>query len=84
MDKIATEQRFTTEEVTADDIAETVARWTGIPVTKMKQSEKEKLLKLEEELGKRLIGQKEAVTAVADAVRRSRAGLQAHSSARPG
>lgn len=76
LDKIASDQRFTTEQVTADDIAETVARWTGIPVTKMKQSEKEKLLKLEDELGKRLIGQKEAVTAVADAVRRSRAGLQ--------
>ena len=76
LDKISADQRFTTEQVTGDDIAETVARWTGIPVTKMKQSEKEKLLKLEEELGKRLIGQKEAVTAVADAVRRSRAGLQ--------
>ena len=73
---ISEEQRFTKEQVTADDIAETVARWTGIPVAKMKQSEKEKLLKLEDEISQRLIGQHEAVTAVADAVRRSRAGLQ--------
>ena len=64
------------EEVTADDIAEVVSRWTGIPVTRMLQSEKEKLLHLEEELHKRVIGQDEAITAVADAVRRSRAGLQ--------
>ena len=64
------------EEVTADDIAEVVSRWTGIPVTKMMQSEKEKLLHLEDELHKRVIGQDEAITAVADAVRRSRAGLQ--------
>lgn len=64
------------EEVTADDIAEVVSRWTGIPVTKMMQSEREKLLHLEEELHKRVIGQDEAITAVADAVRRSRAGLQ--------
>lgn len=64
------------EEVTAEDIAEVVSRWTGIPVTKMLQSEREKLLHLEEELHKRIIGQEEAITAVADAVRRSRAGLQ--------
>ena len=64
------------EEVTADDIAEVVSRWTGIPVTKMLQSEREKLLHLEDELHKRVIGQDEAITAVSDAVRRSRAGLQ--------
>ena len=64
------------EEVTAEDIAEVVSRWTGIPVTKMLQSEREKLLHLEEELHKRVIGQEETITAVADAVRRSRAGLQ--------
>ena len=64
------------EEVTADDIAEVVSRWTGIPVTKMLQSEREKLLHLEAELHKRVIGQEEAITAVSDAVRRSRAGLQ--------
>ncbi len=64
------------EKVTADDIAEVVARWTGIPVTKMMQSEKSKLLHLEEELHKRVIGQDEAITAVSDAIRRSRAGLQ--------
>ncbi len=64
------------EEVTEDDIAEVVSRWTGIPVTRMMQSEREKLLHLEEELHKRVIGQEEAITAVADAVRRSRAGLQ--------
>ena len=64
------------EEVTADDIAEVVSRWTGIPVTRMMQSEREKLLYLEEELHKRVVGQDEAIKAVADAVRRSRAGLQ--------
>ena len=64
------------EEVTADDIAEVVSRWTGIPVTKMLQSEREKLLYLEEELHHRVIGQEEAITAVSDAVRRSRAGMQ--------
>ncbi len=64
------------EEVTADDIAEVVSRWTGIPVSKMLQSEREKLLHLEEELHKRVIGQDEAIRAVSDAVRRSRAGLQ--------
>lgn len=69
-------QAMVREEVTADDIAEVVSRWTGIPVTRMMQSEREKLLHLEEELHKRVIGQDEAITAVADAVRRSRAGLQ--------
>ena len=64
------------EEVTADDIADVVARWTGIPVTRMMQSEREKLLHLEDELHRRVIGQDEAISAVADAVRRSRAGLQ--------
>ena len=64
------------EEVTADDIAEVVSRWTGIPVSRMLQSEKDKLLHLEEELHKRVIGQDEAIAAVSDAVRRSRAGLQ--------
>lgn len=64
------------EEVTADDIAEVVSKWTGIPVGKMLQSEREKLLHLEEELHKRVIGQQEAIAAVANAVRRSRAGLQ--------
>ena len=64
------------EEVTAEDIADVVSRWTGIPVSKMLQSERDKLLTLEEELHKRVIGQNEAITAVSDAVRRSRAGLQ--------
>ncbi|MDO5981497.1 ATP-dependent chaperone ClpB [Flavivirga spongiicola] len=64
------------EEVTYDDIAEVVAKWTGIPVTKMVQSEREKLLRLENELHKRVVGQEEAIVAVSDAVRRSRAGLQ--------
>ena len=64
------------EEVTADDIAEVVSRWTGIPVARMMQSERDKLLHLEDELHKRVIGQEEAITAVSDAVRRSRAGLQ--------
>ena len=68
--------RLVREEVTEDDIAEVVSRWTGIPVTRMMQSEKEKLLHLEQELHKRVIGQEEGITAVADAVRRSRAGLQ--------
>jgi ATP-dependent Clp protease ATP-binding subunit ClpB len=64
------------EEVTHEDIAEVVAKWTGIPVTKMIQSEREKLLKLEDELHKRVVGQEEAIVAISDAVRRSRAGLQ--------
>lgn len=75
LEEIDQESRFTNEEVTYNDIAEVVARWTGIPVSKMMQSEKQKLLKLEEEIGQRLIGQTEAVTAVADAIRRSRSGL---------
>lgn len=64
------------EEVTNDDIAEVVAKWTGIPVTKMLQSEREKLLRLEQELHKRVVGQEEAIQATSDAIRRSRAGLQ--------
>jgi ATP-dependent Clp protease ATP-binding subunit ClpB len=76
LDKLPDEKRFTNEEVTANDIAEVVGRWTGIPVARMLQSEKEKLLKLEDELHERLIGQDEAVVAVANAVRRSRAGMQ--------
>lgn len=70
------ENRFTNEKVTASDIAQVVSKWTGIPVDKMTQSEKDKLLRLEDEIGSRLIGQHEAVAAVADAIRRSRAGLQ--------
>ena len=69
-------RRFLKEEVTAEDIAEVVAKWTGIPVTKMLESERERLAKLEEELSKRVVGQLEAVKAVSNAVRRSRAGLQ--------
>ena len=69
------EKALIKEEVDADDIADVVSRWTGIPVSKMVQSEKEKLLHLEEELHSRVIGQEEAITAIADAVRRSRAGL---------
>ncbi|MFM8362712.1 MAG: ATP-dependent Clp protease ATP-binding subunit, partial [Haliscomenobacter sp.] len=70
------EDRFTNDKVTPSDIAHVVSRWTGIPVDKMTQSERDKLLHLEAEIGKRLIGQDEAVRAVADAIRRSRAGLQ--------
>jgi ATP-dependent Clp protease ATP-binding subunit ClpB len=76
LDELPDEKRFTNDEVTANDIAEVISRWTGIPVSKMLQSEKDKLLNLEEQLHKRLIGQDEAVKAVADAVRRNRAGLQ--------
>ncbi len=68
--------RFLKEEVTADDIAEIVARWTGIPVSRMLEGERERLAKLDQELAKRVVGQREAVEAVANAVRRSRAGLQ--------
>ena len=68
--------QFLKEEVTADDIAEIVAQWTGVPVTRMLESERERLAKLDQELAKRVIGQTEAVNAVANAVRRSRAGLQ--------
>jgi ATP-dependent Clp protease ATP-binding subunit ClpB len=78
--KLASQQqggaRFLKEEVTAEDIAEIVAKWTGIPVTRMMESEKERLTKLDAELARRVVGQAEAVRAVADAVRRSRAGLQ--------
>jgi ATP-dependent Clp protease ATP-binding subunit ClpB len=69
-------RRFLKEEVTADDIAEVVSRWTGIPVTRMMEGERERLSKLEDELANRVVGQREAVEAVANAVRRSRAGLQ--------
>ena len=69
-------EQMVREEVTAEDIAEVVSRWTGIPVNRMLQSEREKLLHLEDELHKRVVGQQEAITAVSDAVRRSRAGLQ--------
>ena len=68
--------RFLKEEVSADDIAEIVAKWTGIPVTRMMESEKQRLTKLDQELARRVVGQAQAVRAVADAVRRSRAGLQ--------
>ncbi len=68
--------RFTSEIVTANDIAEVVSKWTGIPLQKMLQSEREKLLNMEDDIGQRVIGQSEAVTAVSDAIRRSRAGLQ--------
>ena len=70
------EERMTNEEVTANDVAEVVAKWTGIPVTRMLQSEKDKLLRLEDELHERVIGQDDAIRAVSDAVRRARAGLQ--------
>src|SRR6185437_11199472 len=78
-DKLASRDgrpQFLKEEVTADDIAEVVARWTGIPVSRMLESERERLTKLDQELANRVIGQEEAVGAVANAVRRSRAGLQ--------
>ncbi|HXH18670.1 MAG TPA: AAA family ATPase, partial [Chitinophagales bacterium] len=74
--KLDTGKRMMKGEVDAEDIAEIVAKWTGIPVARMLQSEKEKLLHIEEELRKRVIGQDEAIVAVADAIRRSRAGLQ--------
>ena len=76
LDGIPDETRFTSERVTANDIAEVISKWTGIPLQKMMESEKEKLLNIEAEIGKRLIGQHQAVKAVADAIRRSRAGLQ--------
>lgn len=75
------EQSLLKEEVDAEDIAEVVAKWTGVPVSKMLQSDREKLIRLEEELGKRVAGQEEAIEAVSDAVRRSRAGL--HDPKRP-
>ena len=74
--KLAPDKRLTDGEVDANDIAEVVARWTGIPVNRMLESEREKLLRMEEEIGKRIIGQRDAVVAISDAVRRSRAGLQ--------
>ena len=74
--EIQKKEKYLKEEVDEEDIAEIVSKWTGIPVTKMLESEKERLLKLEDELGRRVIGQREAVTAVANAVRRARAGLQ--------
>src|SRR5450756_3011750 len=78
--KLASKQaggaRFLKEEVTAEDVADIVSRWTGIPVSRMMEGERERLTKLEHELAKRVIGQEEAVSAVANAVRRSRAGLQ--------
>jgi ATP-dependent Clp protease ATP-binding subunit ClpB len=64
------------EEVDSEDIADVIAKWTGIPVSRMLQSEREKLLNLEDELHKRVVGQHQAIEAIADAVRRSRAGLQ--------
>jgi ATP-dependent Clp protease ATP-binding subunit ClpB len=76
LNAIPEENRFTSGEVSADDIAEVISKWTGVPVNKMLKSDKERLLSLEKEIGKRLIGQTEAVVAVCDAVRRSRAGLQ--------
>ena len=76
LDQNQNEKSLIKEEVVYEDIAEVVAKWTGIPVTKMIQSEREKLLKLEEQLHKRVVGQEEAIVAVSDAVRRSRAGLQ--------
>ncbi|MGH7713090.1 MAG: ATP-dependent chaperone ClpB [Gemmatimonadaceae bacterium] len=76
MGQQAGSRRFLKEEVTAEDIAEVVAKWTGIPVTKMLESDRERLAKLESELAKRVVGQAEAVQAVSNAVRRSRAGLQ--------
>jgi ATP-dependent Clp protease ATP-binding subunit ClpB len=71
-----TDGKMLKEEVTAEDVAEVVAKWTGIPVTRMLESERQKLLRLEDELRKRVVGQEAAIEAVADAVRRSRAGLQ--------
>ncbi len=76
LDSKSNENSLVKEEVTAEDIAEVVAKWTGIPVAKMLQGEREKLLKLETELHKRVVGQEEAIEAVSDAIRRSRAGLQ--------
>ena len=76
MKEMQGEKSLLKEEVDSEDIAEVVAKWTGIPVSKMLQSERDKLLHLEEELGKRVAGQKEAIAALSDAVRRSRAGLQ--------
>ncbi len=76
LEKIQANKKMLKEEVSAEDIAEVVAKWTGIPVNKMLESEKSKLLRMEQELHKRVVGQDDAVTAVANAIRRSRAGLQ--------
>lgn len=76
LNEIQTNSPLIKEEITSEDIADIVSRWTGIPVSKMMQSEKEKLLNLEEELHKRVVGQDEAICAISDAIRRSRAGLQ--------
>ena len=76
LDEIQTNSPLIKEEINSEDIADIVSRWTGIPVSKMMQSEKNKLLNLEDELHKRVIGQDEAITAISDAIRRSRAGLQ--------
>ncbi|MCF8231525.1 MAG: ATP-dependent chaperone ClpB [Bacteroidales bacterium] len=76
LSELQTDERMINEEVGSEEVAEVVARWTGIPVSRMLQSEREKLLKLEDELHKRVIGQDEAIHSVADAIRRSRAGLQ--------
>jgi ATP-dependent Clp protease ATP-binding subunit ClpB len=73
---IQKDQKMLKEEVDAEDIAEVVSKWTGIPVSKMLEGERTKLLRLEEELHKRVVGQKEAVSAIANAIRRSRTGLQ--------
>ena len=75
LNELPDDSRFTNEEVTANDIADVVAKWTGIPVSKMLTKEKERMLNLEAEIGQRLVGQREAVVAVSDAVRRSRSGL---------
>src|SRR2546427_8199887 len=74
--EIQTSSKYLKEEVDAEDIAEIVAKWTGIPVSKMLESERARLTKLEAELGRRVVGQQEALAAVANAVRRARAGLQ--------
>ncbi len=76
LNKLSPEKRMTDGEVDENDVADVVSRWTGIPVSKMMESEREKLLKMEQKIGERLIGQKAAVEAVSDAVRRSRSGLQ--------
>jgi ATP-dependent Clp protease ATP-binding subunit ClpB len=76
LNEIQHDSKMIKEEVTSEEIAEVISKWTGIPVSKMIESEKEKLLRLEDELHKRVVGQEEAITAIADAVRRSRAGLQ--------
>ena len=76
LSEIAEDSRMTNQQVTAEDISDVVSRWTGIPMSKMMQTEKDRLLNLEAEIGKKVIGQEEAVIAISDAVRRSRAGLQ--------